>query len=133
VERRKASAPRKQMFAATRNIRGARRIGRGFGCSHSKRRCGLLDNAPIGAPPPLIFLEAAFVQWLGKARAQKRAARTGIAWPPTLSAQAENKGLAAILPPFARLVAGSSLQGPGKRVFSRAISVRDGDPADQAF
>jgi hypothetical protein len=41
--------------------------------------------------------------------------------------------VAAILPPFARLVAGSSLQGPGKRVLSRAISARDGNAADQAF
>src|SRR5579859_4404674 len=32
----------------------------------------ILPFAPFGAPPPLIFLEAnAFVQWLGKARAQK--------------------------------------------------------------
>jgi|GEM_PF-3712151 len=36
----------------------------------------ILPFAPFGAPPPLIFLEAnAFVQWLGKARAQKNAPR----------------------------------------------------------
>src|ERR1700752_3499679 len=29
------------------------------------------DYAPLGAPPPLIYLEAAFVPWLGIARAQK--------------------------------------------------------------
>src|SRR5579864_8977933 len=39
----------------------------------------ILPFAPFGAPPPLIFLEAnAFVQWLGKTRAQRRVARTGL-------------------------------------------------------
>jgi hypothetical protein len=74
AERR--ARPAQRMTAVTRIIRGARRTGRGFGCSHPKRRCGLSLRAARRSAP-LILFGAAFVQWLGKARAQtKCVART---------------------------------------------------------
>src|ERR1700740_749932 len=36
----KGERARKRMSAVTRNVRGARRTGRGFGCAHPKRQCG---------------------------------------------------------------------------------------------
>jgi hypothetical protein len=34
-----------------------------------------VDYAPLGAPPPLIYLEAAFVQWLARLGRNKKAPR----------------------------------------------------------
>src|SRR5579864_5976315 len=68
----KGEGARKRMFAVTRNIRGARRTGRGLGCAHPKCRCGFYRLRRSALRLPLFYLEAnAFVQWLAKTRAQK--------------------------------------------------------------
>src|SRR5579864_5431175 len=76
----KGEGARKRMFAVTRNIRGARRTGRGLGCAHPKCRCGFYRLRRSALRLPLFFLEAnAFVQWLAKTRAQKARREKGIA------------------------------------------------------
>src|SRR5579864_1079669 len=80
----------------------------------------ILPCAPFGAPPPLIFLEAnAFVQWLGKARAQRRVARTILFYPPPREARGRGTARSAVEGVQLRrlvFVAGASLRPKGVAV-----------------
>src|SRR5579871_404856 len=51
----KGEGARKRMFAVTRNIRGARRTGRGLGCAHPKCRCGYYRLRRSALRLPLFF------------------------------------------------------------------------------
>jgi len=82
------------MLAVTRTIRGARRTGRGFGCSHPKCRCGFY-RAPLGAPPPVIFSEAkGSCSGLAKLGRKKRVARMRMLVPSPTPARGGSASVA---------------------------------------
>ncbi len=70
-------APHSGWFAVTRIVRGARRTGRGFGCSHPKRRCGSRTRRLPALRLPLFIWRQSFraVAWQNSG-AKERVART---------------------------------------------------------
>src|ERR1051326_3040832 len=85
------------MTAVTRTIRGARRTGQRFGCAHPKCRCGFYSCASRRSASPYFFGGKGFVQWLGKARAQKTRRENEIAHPCSPSSPASGGATAASL------------------------------------
>jgi|GEM_PF-4542391 len=81
------------MFAVTRNIRGARRTGRGLGCAHPKCRCGYYRLRRSALRLPLFFwrqtLSCSGLARLGRKR---RVARTRSLMPVIASGAKQSRG-----------------------------------------
>src|SRR6185437_13800823 len=90
-------------------------------------------RAPIGAPPPFFHWRQGIWEWRWQGSGAMRR-ETALVYPPLCEARGRMIGVAAILPPFARLMVRIVLAGDGQSGhYSRAISACDGNAADQAF